>query len=250
MSKGLNIQFKQPSAFYAGLLFFVCSVIGLIWAGVAVNTWLQGQQSAPIKQVKLYGNFVHIKPSELQHQLQQEYVGSFFHVDVDQVQTYLLQQPWVYQVAIRKQWPDALVVVVTEQQPVARWNQQQLINQHGELFSAPLTQLKTELPLLVGPEGSEKDALDMLQHIQGFLALHQFAPLRLALTERFSWQLTLTDGIALKLGRENILKRVQRFVELYPVITKHKNEPVSEVDLRYDTGIAVRYSDNDTKRKV
>jgi cell division protein FtsQ len=245
-----NLQFKQPAAFYAGLLFFLCSVAALIWAAVALNTWLQGQQNAPVQQVKLYGDFQHIDATALHQVLQQQYVGNFFRVDVDQVQQFLLQQPWVYQVAVRKQWPDALVVVVTEQQPVARWNQQQLINKHGELFTAPIQQLKHDLPLLTGPVGSEQDALDMFQHIQGLLALYQFTPLTLALTERFSWQLTLSNGVALKLGREDILKRVQRFVELYPVITKHKNEAVSEVDLRYDTGIAVRYSDNDTKRKA
>ncbi|HEX5793936.1 MAG TPA: cell division protein FtsQ/DivIB, partial [Rheinheimera sp.] len=65
----------------------------------------------------------------------------------------------------------------------------------------------------------------------------------------FSWQLSLSNGVALKLGREDTLKRVQRFIELYPVISKHKAEAVTEVDLRYDTGIAVRYS-AEQKRKA
>ncbi|WNO60327.1 cell division protein FtsQ/DivIB [Rheinheimera sp. MMS21-TC3] len=250
MSQQPNTYGKQPAAFYAGLVFFVCSVIGVIWLGVAAHSWLQGQQAAPVQQVKLYGNFKQIEASSLHQLLQHQYVGNFFWVDVAEVQEFILQQPWVYQVAVRKQWPDALVVVVTEQQPVARWNQQQLINKQGDLFTAPIQELTAELPLLTGPEGSQQDALAMFEHIKGLLALYQYTPASLTLTERFSWQLTLSDGIALKLGREDILKRVQRFVELHPVISKYKTEPVSEVDLRYDTGIAVRYSNNQTKRKA
>jgi cell division protein FtsQ len=244
-----QLQFKQHRGFYAGVVFFIAAVLALVWAAIALNNWLHSQQSAPVKQVRLYGDFEQIDASALHQTLQRQYVGNFFSVNVDQVQQFLLQQPWVYQVAVRKQWPDALVVVVTEQQPVAIWNQQQLLNTQGELFQAPIQQLKTELPMLTGPEGSQQDALAMFRHMQGLLALHKFNAVALGLTARFSWQLSLSNGVALQLGREDTLKRVQRFIELYPVISKHKTEAVAEVDLRYDTGIAVRYA-SEQKRKA
>ena len=236
-------------AFVGGVLFFLLSLCLVIWFVSRVVVWVQDQQNAPIRQVKLYGDFGHIQPKQMHGKLQQQFVGNFFKVNVDQVQQFLQQQPWVYQVAVRKQWPDALVVVVTEQQPVAIWNQQQLLNERGEVFSAPLQQLKTELPMLTGPEGSQQDALAMFRHMQGLLALHKFNAVALGVTERFSWQVSLSNGVALKLGREDTLKRLQRFIELYPVISKHKAEAVTEVDLRYDTGIAVRYS-AEQKRKA
>ena len=240
---------KSRAEFIAGVVFFACSLIFLMYLIATLKNWVQDQQSAPISQVKLYGKFQQLDAAELQQRLQQEYVGNFFRVNVDQVQQFLQQQPWVYQVAVRKQWPDALVVVVTEQQPVAIWNQQQLLNTQGDVFVAPLEQLKTELPMLTGPDGSQQDALSMFHHMQGLLALHKFNAVALGLTERFSWQLDLSNGVALKLGREDTLKRLQRFIELYPVISKHKTEAVAEVDLRYDTGVAVRYS-TEQKRKA
>lgn len=244
-----NIAFKQRPAFYAGVLFFLCAVAALSWGVITASHWVHSQQSAPVQQIRLYGDFHHINAEALHQALAQQYVGNFFSVNVDQVQAFLLQQPWVYQVAVRKQWPDALVVVVTEQQPVAIWNQQQLLNGRAEVFDAPLQQLKTELPMLTGPQGSQQDALTMFRHMQGLLALHKFNAVSLGLTERFSWQLSLSNGVKLKLGREDTLKRLQRFIELYPVITKHKADAVAEVDLRYDTGIAVRYS-SEQKRKA
>ncbi|MCC5450759.1 cell division protein FtsQ/DivIB [Rheinheimera sp. UJ51] len=239
------------AAFIAGLVFFGCSLVFLGYLTVKLVQWVQDQQSVPISQVKLYGNFQHLDAKALQQRIQQEYVGNFFRVNVDQVQQFLQQQHWVYQVAVRKQWPDTLVVVVTEQQPVAVWNSEQLINNKGVVFDAPLEQLTTSLPLLHGPAGSAQDALNMFTNMQQLLQLHEFSVRQIWLTERFAWRLELADGLQLQLGREESLKRLQRFVELYPTMQQHKiNAAMVEVDLRYDTGIAVRYGATETKRKT
>ena len=229
-------------AFVGGVLFFLLSLCLVIWFASRVVVWVQDQQNAPIRQVKLYGDFGHIQPTKLHRTLQQEFVGNYFKVNVDQVQQFLQQQPWVYQVAVRKQWPDTLVVVVTEHSPVAIWNLEYLLNQRGEVFKAPIAQLNAKLPQLAGPQGSEQDALTMFSRVQSLLTLHQFEAASLSVSDRFAWQLKLSNGIELKLGREDTLKRVQRFIDLYPSISKHKPEAIEQVDLRYDTGLAVRFA--------
>lgn len=234
-------QSTAKRAFYAGLAFFICALVLLSWGGWALKQYVGDQQTAPIEQVRLFGDFRHIEPTRLQRLLQQQYVGNIFRVDVDQVQQFLLQQPWVYQAAVRKQWPDTLVVVVTEQHPVAIWNEQQLINQKGELFSAPLDQLIADLPVLTGPAGSEQDALTMFRYVEQLLSLHQLSAERLELSERFAWQVQLDNDIRLQLGRQHTVPRVQRFLDLYPVLQQHSEQAIAEVDLRYDTGVAVRY---------
>ena len=240
------IRSKQKTpftpAFVGGVLFFLLSLCLVIWFVSRVVVWVQDQQNAPIRQVKLYGDFGHIQPTKLHRTLQQEFVGNYFKVNVDQVQQFLQQQPWVYQVAVRKQWPDTLVVVVTEHSPVAVWNLEYLLNQRGEVFKAPIAQLNAKLPQLAGPQGSEQDALTMFSRVQSLLTLHQFEAASLSVSDRFAWQLKLSNGIELKLGREDTLKRVQRFIDLYPSISKHKPEAIEQVDLRYDTGLAVRFA--------
>ena len=229
-------------AFVGGVMFFFCALALVIWFGVKVSSWMQHQQTAPIKQVKLYGDFGHIQPGQLHSKLQQHLVGNYFKLDVDEIAAFLQQQPWVHQVAVRKQWPGTLVVVVTEHSPVAIWNKDYLLNKRGEVFRAPLEQLQAALPKLFGPEGAEQDALSMYGKVQTLLALHQFDAAGLSVTERFAWEVQLSNGIALKLGREDTLKRVQRFIDLYPVVVKHKPEAIVQVDLRYDTGLAVQYA--------
>lgn len=240
---------RSRTEFIIGLVFFAGALLFLLYLVAQLRSWVQDQQSAPISQVRLYGKFQQLDATELQLRLQQEYVGNFFRVDVDQVQQFLQLQPWVYQSAVRKLWPDTLVVVVTEQQPVAIWNGDQLINDKGEVFTAPIQPLVDTLPWLHGPEGTAQDALTMFSHIQQLLTYHQFAVRKVWLTERYAWRLELADGLNLKLGRDDTLKRIQRFIDLYPQMQQHRPD-MAEIDLRYDTGIAVRYAATDTKRKT
>lgn len=233
---------KFTPAFVAGVLFFLCSLSVVVWCGVKVADYVQDQQNAPIQQVQVYGQFAHIEAKQLHQRVTEEFVGNFFNVQVADIQQFVQQQPWVSQVAVRKQWPGKLLIVVTEHSPVAIWNTNFLLNKRGEVFKAPLEELSQPLPKLNGPDGVEQDALKMFSQLQALLALHQFQAETLTVNERLAWEVKLSNGISLKLGREDTLKRVQRFIDLYPVISKQKPEAIEQVDLRYDTGLAVRYA--------
>ena len=52
-----------------------------------------------------------------------------------------LNLPWVYSVAVRKQWPNELKIYVVDQNPVALWNGDFLINQAGKFFKLMLNGL-------------------------------------------------------------------------------------------------------------
>ena len=64
----------------------------------------------------------------------------------------------------------------------------------------------------------------------------------LFLSERFAWQITLKNAIKLNLGRQEFIDRLQRFVDVYPLL-KEQPKAVEYIDLRYDTGLAVGWSD-------
>jgi cell division protein FtsQ len=74
----------------------------------------------------------------------------------------------------------------------------------------------------------------------------------LVLSERFSWQLTLIDGVTLNLGRENRVERIQRFMDIYSTIKENTkaDQQIDYVDLRYDTGAAVGWKPLVKKERV
>lgn len=72
----------------------------------------------------------------------------------------------------------------------------------------------------------------------------------LSLSERFAWQVQLENGIELNLGRKEFIDRLQRFIDVYPLLAQQE-KTVKYIDLRYDTGVAVGWenSNSDTTNK-
>src|SRR5690606_18435814 len=84
--------------------------------------------------------------------------GNFFAINLDKVRTVIETAPWVRRAQVRRVWPNALLVQIEEQQPLALWNEDQMINTWGEAFSANQGELPDEyrLPQLSGPVNSEQ----------------------------------------------------------------------------------------------
>ena len=236
-------------SFAAGLIFFICVLVSL----VSLSWWLTqhfiGQESAPVTSIIIAGEMPYSERNDILTAIDNVDMGNFFQVDVNEIQASLLSLPWVYSVAVRKQWPNELKIYVVDQRPVALWNGDFLINQQGQVFQADKDRLKHYLPSFFGPEGSELLALENYLNISELLEFKSLAIDELVLSERFSWLLTLDDGVTLNLGREERVERIQRFMDIYPIIKaqlkakkiteKQQNQAVDYIDLRYDTGLAV-----------
>ncbi len=220
----------------AGISFLVLVIFGLIIAGFRVSQWLEDEQKAPIQQIMLSGERHEIRDADVEALVRKQFPQSFFLVDVNEVHLALEQMPWVYQASVRKRWPNSLKVYLVEQVPVAIWNDDGMLNQYGDTFDA---KAKDEsLPRLFGPEGTEKTALQGYRAMQSLLAGAGLQVQELSLSERFAWHLRLSNEISLNLGRSEFIDRLQRFIDVYPMLKK-ADKDIDYVDLRYDTGLAV-----------
>jgi cell division protein FtsQ len=95
------------------------------------------------------------------------------------------------------------------------------------------------LPSFIGPDGA---AAEVTQHYAEFsrqLAALDLQVTQLALSPRHAWQLRLSNGTVLELGREDMQQRLARFVEVYPYSLAAIQGKVKYVDLRYRNGFAV-----------
>lgn len=190
----------------------------------------------PLDSVRLDTAPQRVVAEEVQSVVSSEVRGNLFTVDIDRLRLSLEKLPWVRSVSVHREFPHGLAVRLEEHQALARWNGHALVNQQGEVFAAESEQT---LPEFTGPEGT---SLVVSQYYEQFS--QQLAPLGLqvsqaALSPRHAWQLRLSNGITLELGREEMQQRLARFVTVYPYSLAATQESIKYVDLRYRNGFAV-----------
>ncbi|HEX4326641.1 MAG TPA: cell division protein FtsQ/DivIB [Burkholderiales bacterium] len=176
--------------------------------------------------------------------------GTFFTADLEQARGVFEALPWVRRASIRREWPNRLVVALEEHRALARWNDEggnRFVNLQGEAFNAPgEARLGATLPLLSGPEGSEKDVARRYADVLTLFAKIDKTPRVVALSPRQAWTVRLTDGLAIEVGREQaaspIAARLARFVANYGNTVGRMGSRVEAVDLRYPNGFAAKVS--------
>ena len=242
---------KVHWSFWLGVSFFVAVIISLFVGSWLITEKVIAEEGAPVTSLVISGEMPFTIREDIETAVENIDLGNFFQVNVNEVQQQVAQLPWVYSVSVRKHWPNELKIYVVDQSPVAQWNGEFLINTEGKTFQADLSRIKKGLPQFFGPEGTENVALENFNNLNRLLNFSDLAIDELVLSERFSWQLTLNDGVMLNLGREDRIERIQRFMDVYPTLKENKedNQQVNYVDLRYDTGVAVGWKTAETKNK-
>lgn len=239
----------KGSHFYMGLAFFICLLVLLVFGLVKLNAFLEDEQQAPVQEIVVSGDRIFIDDQQIKTLIKESQPGSFFELDVNQTHQTVEAMPWVYRASVRKRWPNGLEIFVVEQQPAAIWNGDMLLNQYGDAFDAQISSAdldsKITLPNLYGPGGSEQTALQGYRNMQSLLDTSNLYIVEMFLSERFAWNVQLNNGIKLNLGRTEFIDRLQRFVDLLPLISEQDRQ-VDYVDLRYDTGLAVGWKTFDT----
>jgi len=239
-------------SFWLGVSFFVLVIVTIFSFSWYLNNKISSDESSPVTSIVIGGEMPFTIRQDIEIAIDNINLGNFFNVDVNEIQEKVAELPWVYSVSVRKKWPNELKIYVVDQTPIALWNGDFLINQYGKAFQADTTRLQSALPAFYGPEGSEDIALENFVNLSKLLKFGELSIDELLLTERYSWQLTLNNGVMLNLGRENRIERVQRFMDVYPQIikTKKENQQVDYVDLRYDTGLAVGWKTAEKKQRA
>lgn len=228
----------------AGILFLSAVLLTFFIGGWVVVGWMEDAQRLPLSRLVVTGDRQYTRNDDIRQSiLALGPPGTFMTQDVNIIQQQIERLPWIKQASVRKQWPDELKIHLVEYVPMARWNDQHMIDAEANSFSVPSQRLsKQTLPMLSGPEGSEGEVLQGYRAMSEVLAKDKFTLKEAVMTARRSWQLMLSNGIKLNLGRGDAMKRLSRFVELYPVLQQQgqaDNKIISYVDLRYDSGAAV-----------
>ncbi|MCH8263299.1 MAG: cell division protein FtsQ/DivIB [Proteobacteria bacterium] len=205
---------------------------------VAGSLWMMKPATLPIKHVHIEGKFLRLDTNRMQELVSDKVRGGFFNINVAAIRNTLMALPWVKEVSVHRIWPDGLRVVVNEQTAVVRWNETGLLNDQGHYFAPDKDSFPNGLPMLDGPEDSQKLLLDRFNLLKQF---HGLSVVHLRLNERRAWQFELDSGLSVVLGRKDFESRIDRFVYMVIKNMGEKLSQAKEIDMRYTNGFAVRW---------
>lgn len=205
----------------------------------------------PIGTIKIAASYQHLTRKELEDVLAQYNQESFISLPMGKLQRDLQALTWVDTVTAERQWPDTLKITLIEKKPAAVWNDA-LMTEDGRIFQVNSAELKAQLndetlPRLSGPNEQQRDVLQSYQKLSKLLSSYGLHAASLALRENQAWELSLTDGLLLRLGKTDVENRVLRFCRAYTSVFADKAEQLVSVDLRYTHGMAVQWKESTNK---
>jgi cell division protein FtsQ len=218
--------------------------------GYGAVSWVAAQPWFALRSLEVKTPVAHVTEAQIRLVAERQVRGTFFTVDLDHVRASLEKLPWVREARVERRWPDTLVVSLTEHVPLARWNDDALVSEAGEVFVAADS---AKLPRLSGPDDSSDEVIDAYRRHRAALEKIGLRIAELRLSPRRAWRIRLDNGIELALGRDQTDARLARFVALYPrlfaaapaVAAAADAAPAAPrlpatIDLRYPDGFAVR----------
>lgn len=226
--------------------------VGLV---VLLGAWLRlgiiGQDQWPIEWLEVSGSLQRTSASQVRAAAAPYASSGFFATELDRVRKAVEALPWVASAKVGRIWPDTLTIELTEHQPIARWNQTELLSglsdQGGVVLSIEGNEDIQGMVRLYGPEGYHDEVMRAWLVMRSQLATVGLHVEAVALDERGSWVVRLTDGTELLLGRENRSERLARFISVHEHLRSKPRRAVM-VDMRYANGMAVEWADPNTEQ--
>ncbi|EMP57514.1 polypeptide-transport-associated domain protein, FtsQ-type [Marinobacter santoriniensis NKSG1] len=200
-----------------------------------------GAMDQQIMAIDVNGDFIGDSRTAIERQAGRWIGKSYFATDLSEIKADLEQRPWVESAAVRRVWPDRLVVDIREKKPLAYWTDGRLVSRKGELFRPPNPEVAGSLPRLSGPDERVRDVIKMGQTISDRLVAHGLGFAGLSLEARGAWSLKLANGIDVELGRDQVRDRFDRFLTVYETRLASRSDEVSRIDARYTNGVAVQW---------
>lgn len=198
----------------------------------------------PIQRAEISGKFVHVSRVQIEQVLAPFARQGYVSIDLAKVKHALEQIRWIDHARVARAWPDGIRVFVTEQASVARWGAinsdvRGLLNTRGDLFLPDARDLPAELPELNGPMGSEAEVAKLYLETYPRLLTVGLRLTRVVLDERGAWTLNLSNGVEVRLGRQDVAARLERFIAAASPVLATRTGEVAYVDMRYSNGFSI-----------
>ena len=192
-----------------------------------------------ITAIEISGPFQRVSALQIEDAISDHVDKGFVGADLDRIREAIVQLPWIDQARVARRWPSRLSISVTEQVPAAAWGDSGLLNTRGELFIDDIQRVPPELPKLSGPDARAADVASRYLAVREQLIPAGLDLRSLRLDARGSWQMALSNGIEIRLGRRDVAKRTDLFFDVVANLVASRAGDIEYVDMRYGNGFTV-----------
>ncbi len=193
----------------------------------------------PISAIRIEGPFQRVSALRIEEAISEELDKGFLSANLSKVQQTIVDLPWIDKANVARRWPTTIEISVTEQEPAASWGDSGLLNTRGELFVTQARHVPAELPRLSGPDGQYTLVASRYLELREKLIAIGLDVRRLSVDARGAWSMTLANGIEIRLGRRDVGKRIQLFLDVAANIITRRMQEIEFVDMRYVNGFTI-----------
>ncbi|WP_149195489.1 cell division protein FtsQ/DivIB [Luteimonas suaedae] len=228
------------------LLRIIAWTLALALVALPVVAVLQGwigSERWPLRTLRVVGQVERVEDRALREAVLPFARHGFFAMRLSDAQAAVARLPWVERAEVRKRWPDVVEVRIVEHRPFARWGEDRLLSEQGRLFPIAGIDPPPQLPLLHGPDARVSEVVALYNEARVLFTPAGYQVRRLALDERGSWSLTLSNGTEVTVGSQQARTRLERFARLLPQLLQQKTSRLQRADLRYTNGFALEWGE-------
>ncbi len=231
----------SPSRFRLPKIRVARILAPLFAVGIVLSTYQLSLQllDREISSIEISGPLQRVTAMNIEAAISAEIDAGFVGADIDRMQEQIVALPWIDQARVARRWPSRISITVTEQVPAAVWGESGLLNTRGELFVTESRHVPAELPRLSGPDAHSAEVAARYLAVRDQLIPVGLDVRRVHLDARGSWDMTLSNGIEVRLGRRDVAERTDLFLEIVADIITSRAMEIEYVDMRYGNGFTI-----------
>jgi cell division protein FtsQ len=238
----LTLFFKRGTI---ALLLIVCAALSVLGAKSLVRQF-------HIKEIRVSGNY-HLDENDIIKSAEITKGQPLLKLGFEEVVQNLKKNAWIKKVALRKQFPDTLLIDIEEAVPKALLSLRKrmyLLDRDGKILERIEGETTPFLPVIKGINTKNKKGIsEALKLVHALHAKNTLANRESIVIGLESYGLTMNiDGELIKVGYGNYSKKFDRWIELEPELRK-KEMSILYVDLRFKDSVIVKPRETGAKRK-
>jgi len=225
----------------------LCFGLALLLAAGTAAAWVAQRPAFDIARIEVRGSggeLRHVSAAAVRAAIAGRLRGNFFTMRLPEARRLFESVPWVAAASVRREWPNRLVVTLTEHRALGVWSDGRILSDAGRLFVANVAEAEVHGPLVEfeGPPQAAPAAARRYAEIEAALAPLAIDIVRVTVSERASWSLAAAGGQRIELGRDDppgrLSERLALVAASYPLMRAKFGAAPARIDARYPNGIA------------